>query len=32
VVNRPDWRPITRFEGQGITKDHAVTDLRYTTK
>lgn len=32
VVTRPDWRPITRFEGQGITKDHAVTDLRYTTK
>jgi tRNA (guanine-N7-)-methyltransferase len=32
VVARPDWRPITRFEGQGITKDHAVTDLRYTTK
>lgn len=32
VVSRPDWRPITRFEGQGITKDHAVTDLRYTTK
>jgi tRNA (guanine-N7-)-methyltransferase len=32
VVARPDWRPITRFEGQGITKDHAVTDLRYTTR
>ena len=32
VIGRPDWRPITRFEGQGITKDHAVTDLRYTTK
>lgn len=32
VVERPEWRPITRFEGQGITKDHAVTDLRYTTK
>jgi tRNA (guanine-N7-)-methyltransferase len=32
VVTRPDWRPITRFEGQGITKDHAVTDLRFTTK
>ena len=29
VVARPDWRPETRFEGQGITKDHQVTDLRY---
>jgi tRNA (guanine-N7-)-methyltransferase len=30
VVDRPEWRPLTRFEGQGITKDHQVTDLRYT--
>ena len=30
VVERPEWRPVTRFEGQGITKDHQVTDLRYT--
>jgi tRNA (guanine-N7-)-methyltransferase len=30
VVERPDWRPVTRFEGQGITKDHQVTDLRYS--
>ena len=29
VVDRPEWRPQTRFEGQGITKDHQVTDLRY---
>ena len=29
VTERPDWRPLTRFEGQGITKDHQVTDLRY---
>jgi tRNA (guanine-N7-)-methyltransferase len=29
VVARPGWRPETRFEGQGITKDHQVTDLRY---
>jgi tRNA (guanine-N7-)-methyltransferase len=29
VVKRPEWRPLTRFEGQGITKDHQVTDLRY---
>jgi tRNA (guanine-N7-)-methyltransferase len=29
LVERPEWRPITRFEGQGITKDHQVNDLRY---
>ena len=29
VVARPEWRPVTRFEGQGITKDHQVADLRY---
>ncbi|MFM6840982.1 MAG: tRNA (guanosine(46)-N7)-methyltransferase TrmB [Candidatus Planktophila sp.] len=28
-VVRPDWRPDTRFEGQGITKDHQVNDFRY---
>jgi tRNA (guanine-N7-)-methyltransferase len=28
-VARPDWRPLTRFEGQGISKDHAVNDFRY---
>ena len=28
-VARPDWRPVTRFEGQGLDKDHRVTDLRY---
>jgi tRNA (guanine-N7-)-methyltransferase len=32
VVERPEWRPLTRFEGQGITKDHQVTDLRYAKK
>ena len=32
VVDRPEWRPLTRFEGQGITKDHQVTDLRYIRK
>ncbi len=30
VVERPEWRPVTRFEGQGLTKDHQVTDLRYS--
>ena len=29
VVDRPDWRPLTRFEGQGISKDHAVNDFRF---
>jgi tRNA (guanine-N7-)-methyltransferase len=28
-VERPSWRPVTRFEGQGIDKDHRVTDMRY---
>ena len=32
VVDRPEWRPLTRFEGQGSTKDHQVTDLRYIRK
>jgi tRNA (guanine-N7-)-methyltransferase len=30
VINKPDWRPVTRFEGQGIDKDHAVNDMLYT--
>jgi tRNA (guanine-N7-)-methyltransferase len=29
VIDRPDWRPLTRFEGQGISKDHAVSDFRF---
>ena len=29
VIGRPDWRPLTRFEGQGISKDHAVSDFRF---
>ena len=29
VIDKPDWRPVTRFEGQGIDKDHRVTDLLY---
>lgn len=28
-VERPEWRPLTRFEGQGITKDHQVNDFRF---
>ena len=31
-VERPEWRPLTRFEGQGITKDHQVNDFRYFKK
>jgi len=29
VTERPNWRPLTRFEGQGISKDHAVNDFRF---
>lgn len=29
VVAKPNWRPVTRFEGQGLDKDHYVTDLHY---
>ncbi len=29
AVTRPSWRPLTRFEGQGLNKNHRVTDLRY---
>ena len=28
-VERPAWRPVTRFEGQGLDKDHRVTDMRF---
>jgi len=28
-IERPEWRPVTRFEGQGITKDHQVNDFKY---
>ena len=32
VIEKPDSRPVTRFEGQGIDKDHQVTDLMYFRK
>ena len=32
VIAKPDWRPETRFEGQGIDKAHHVTDLLYLRK
>ena len=31
-VERPEWRPVTRFEGQGLDKSHRVTDLRYVRR
>ena len=32
VIEKPESRPVTRFEGQGINKDHQVTDLMYFRK
>jgi tRNA (guanine-N7-)-methyltransferase len=32
VIPKPDWRPVTRFEDQGIDKDHAVNDMYYTAQ
>lgn len=29
VIERPEFRPISKFEGQGIRKGHQVTDFRY---
>jgi tRNA (guanine-N7-)-methyltransferase len=29
IIDKPQWRPVTRFEGQGIDKDHAVNDMLY---
>lgn len=29
---RPEWRPLTKFEAQGIDKEHRVTDFRYVKK
>ena len=31
-IDRPEWRPLTKFEGQGIRKGHLVTDLKYFKK
>ena len=31
-VQRPDWRPLTRFEDQGINKEHPVADFRFVNK
>jgi len=32
VIDRPEWRPISKFEGQGIRKGHIVTDMKYYKK
>ncbi len=29
IVPRPTWRPLTKFEGKGLRKEHKVTDLEY---
>jgi tRNA (guanine-N7-)-methyltransferase len=31
-VERPAWRPLTRFEDQGINKEHPVADFRFIKK
>ena len=28
-IAKPEFRPVTKFEGQGISKGHIVTDLQY---
>jgi tRNA (guanine-N7-)-methyltransferase len=32
VIERPTWRPLTKFESKGITKEHVVTDFQYFRK
>ena len=32
VIERPSWRPITKFEGKGISKEHVVTDFHYARR
>lgn len=32
VTLRPDWRPLTKFESQGLDKEHHVTDFLYTKR
>jgi tRNA (guanine-N7-)-methyltransferase len=32
VIQKPEWRPVTRFEDQGIDKDHAVNDMYYVAQ
>lgn len=30
VIDRPDWRPLTRFEQRGLDAGRVITDLLYT--
>ena len=30
VIQRPTWRPLTKFENKGLGKEHLVTDLQYS--
>ena len=30
VIERPIWRPLTKFENKGLGKEHLVTDLQYS--
>jgi tRNA (guanine-N7-)-methyltransferase len=32
VIPKPEWRPVTRFEDQGIDKDHAVNDMYFVAQ
>ncbi|MBU3645193.1 MAG: tRNA (guanosine(46)-N7)-methyltransferase TrmB [Candidatus Nanopelagicaceae bacterium] len=32
VIERPTWRPLTKFESKGINKEHVVTDFEYRKK
>lgn len=32
VIERPEWRPVSKFEGQGLRKGHIVTDMKYFKK
>ena len=29
VIDRPDWRPVTRYERKGLDAGHPITDLVY---
>jgi tRNA (guanine-N7-)-methyltransferase len=29
IIERPEFRPVSKFEGQGLRKGHVVTDLKY---
>ena len=32
VTSRPEWRPLTKFEAQGVGKEHRVTDFLYVKR